>query len=112
MACLIMLKASLLSSFHLKIDSLFNKFRDGLGDFCKVRYEPSNEIDFTKERLDNFLTPNKGIFWMDSTHDGSIFTPSFELMWPKSFPSSTPKTNFLGFNEIPYFLHLSKTCLR
>ena len=49
---------------------------------------------------------------MDSILAGSILIPSLVMMCPNSFPSSKPKSVFLGFKEIPNFLHLINTLLR
>jgi len=43
---------------------------------------------------------------------GSIRIPSFEIICPNNVLSSNPNKDFLGFKEIPYFLHLMKTYLR
>ena len=43
---------------------------------------------------------------------GSIIIPSLDMICPKNFPSSRPKSVFLGFKEIPNFLHLINTLLR
>lgn len=48
------------------------------------------------------------MFKMASILVGSILIPSLDIMCPKGLPSSSPKSVFLGFKEIPKFLHLMK----
>ena len=47
-----------------------------------------------------------------STHCGSILIPFSDIMWPRSFPSCSPNTVFLGFSDRPNLLHFSNTFLR
>ena len=46
---------------------------------------------------------------MASTHLGSILIPSWETIWPRSFPSITQKMDFLGLSEIPCSQNLCNT---
>jgi hypothetical protein len=66
------------------------------------------KVIFPKNDYMDFLLCGRGSWEITLNHSGSILIPSLEMMWPKSFPSSTPKMVFLGFRDIPYFLHLSK----
>ena len=43
---------------------------------------------------------------------GSILIPYLEIMCPSNLPSYNPNKIFLGFKEIPNFLHLIKNRLR
>ena len=49
---------------------------------------------------------------MASILAGSILIPYLDIMCPSNLPSSNPNNFFLGFKELPNFLHLVKTCLR
>ena len=49
------------------------------------------------------------MFKIASILAGSILIPSFEIICPSNLPSSSPKRVFLGFKEMPNFLHLIKT---
>lgn len=53
-----------------------------------------------------FLFVGNGNYQIPSTLSRSILTPFFDTIWPKNFPSSTPKNDFVGLREIPYLLHL------
>jgi hypothetical protein len=63
--------------------------------------------NFTFPRKDctYFLLLGVPIFRIPSNLLGSIFIPSFEIILPRNFPSSMPKLDFFGFNEMPNFLH-------
>ena len=43
---------------------------------------------------------------------GSILIPSFDIMCSSNLPSYNPNKVFLGFNEMPNFLHFMNTLLR
>ena len=53
------------------------------------------------------------VIWsIPSTLYGSILIPFSDIMWPRSLPSCSPKTIFLGFRDRLYLLHFLKTFLR
>jgi hypothetical protein len=64
------------------------------------------KFTFPRKYCTYFLLLGMPIFKIPSTLLGSTFIPSFEIMWLDKFPSSMEKFHFLGFNEIPKFLHL------
>ena len=111
-ASLISSKDLLASCVHLIVKSFFNMLFNNLISSTKL------EINL----LRNFILPKKAcssliflvcfINKMASILVGSIQIPSLEIMLPNNFPSSNPNNFFLGFKEIPYFLHLVKTCLK
>jgi len=111
-ASLIFLKFFLLSWSCLNWQSFFNKLNKGFT--ISEKFEINLLIKFILPKNDcmAFLFFGRGIFFMAPTLAGSTWIPSFEIMWPNNFPWSTPKIDFLGFNEISYLRHLLKTCLR
>jgi len=53
-----------------------------------------------------------GICKMNFFLSESTEIPYLEITCPNNIPSKTTKTVFLGFKEIPYFLHLSNIYFR
>ena len=59
-----------------------------------------------------FLFLRKSNYWIASILEGSMWIPSFEIIFPSNFPSSMENKLFLGFNKMPNFLHFWNTILK
>jgi len=113
---LIFLNAFLPSSVHSNFTSFFINLSRGFIASAKFGMNRLKnrltKLICPRKKWRDFLVGGKGTFFMASTLLGSIFTPSFAMMWPSNLPSSTPKIDLAGFKEMPYFRLLSNTCLR
>ena len=112
MASLMHLKDSLPSLVHSNLASFFNSFCKGFMYSTRFGINLLMKLMCPLKYWRDLKFLGKGIFLMASILSGSILTPSLEMMCPRRFPSSISNTDFAGLREIPYFLHLSKTCLR
>ena len=112
MAFLMLLNASFCTSEYLSIASFYTKSWRGLTICAKLGINLLTKLIFPKKDCIAFFESGRTIFSIVSTLSGSMIVPSLETMNPKSLPSGAAKTNFFGFKEMPYFLHLSKTCLQ
>jgi hypothetical protein len=70
------------------------------------------KLIFSKSDGKSFMFWGKGIYLIPLILSGSPFTPSFETIFPRIFPSRTPNIYFFVFNDIPYLQKLSNTFLR
>jgi len=111
-ASLISSKDLLASSVHLIVESFFNMLFNNLISSTKLEINLLRRFILPKTTCSYLMLLGCGICKMASILAGSILIPSLEIMWPNSFLSSNPNKDFLGFKEIPYFLHLVKTFLR
>lgn len=102
MACLILLKASFPSRFHLHTSSsLINAWKCLI---ISTNLEMNLKTKFILPKKDcmAFLFFRNAFVVMDSILSWSMIIPSLEIRYPKSFPSVTAKMFFFGFNEILY----------
>jgi hypothetical protein len=67
------------------------------------------KFTFPRKDCTSFLLRGVLIFRIPSTLLGYIFIPSFEIMWPNSFPSFILKCDFFGFKDMSNFLPFWKT---
>ena len=111
-AILISSKDLLASIVHLIVESFFYMLFSNLISSAKFVINILRTFILPKNACSSLMFLGCCICKMASILAGSIQIPSLEIMWPKNFPSSNPNKYFLGFREIPYFLHLVKTCLR
>jgi hypothetical protein len=80
--------------------------------FAKLGMNILRKIIFPMKDCNYLMFLGWSNFWMAIILLGSILIPSLQIICPSSLPSSKPKRVFLGFNEIPNFLHFSNTRLR
>lgn len=111
-ACFIFSKDLLASRVHLILKYFFNMLLSNLISTTKLEINLLKKFILPKNSCSSLMFLGCGICKMASILIGSIWIPSLEIMWPINFPSSNPNKYLLGFREIPYFLHLVKTCLR
>ena len=111
-AFLISSKDLLVSSLHLKATSFFSRALNGIILSAKFGTNLRMKLIFPRKDCRDFLLTGGRMSFIDWTLSGSMETPLGEATCPNSFPSSIPKTNFLGFSEMSYFLHHSKKILR
>lgn len=111
-ASLISSKGLLVSSFHLIVKYFFNMLFNNVISLAKLEINLLRRFNLPKKACSSLMLLGCGIYKMASILVGPIQVPYLEIMWPNSFPSSNPNNDFSGFREIPYFLHLVKTCLR
>ena len=105
-------KDFLASTIHFMVESFFNIFFSDLTNSARLELNLLRKLIFPQKACNYPVFLGCCICKMASILEGSIRIPSFEIIFPNSFPSSNPDKDFLGFKEIPYFLHLMKTCLR
>jgi hypothetical protein len=99
-------------SFHMNTVSFFSNALIGFILSTKFGTNLRMKFIFPKKDCRDFLLAGGRTSLIDWSLSGSVEIPPSEAMCLKSFPLSIPKTDFLGFKEIPYFLHLSKKILR
>jgi len=63
------------------------------------------KFTFPRNYWTSTLFRGSSILIISSTLLGSILIPSWEIIFPSIFPSIIEKNEFLGFREMPNFLH-------
>ena len=106
MACLIPVKASSLSSFHLNSTSFLIIPCKGLIIFANPEMNLWARSIFPKKDCMDFLLFGYAISVIDSVLLGSIKIPSSDMRYPKIFPLVTINMIFFGFNESLCLWHL------
>ena len=97
---------------HFIFVSFFNMFLMFLRSLARLGMNLRRKFIFPIKDCNSLIFLGCSNFRMALILLGSILIPSLEIMCPSSLPSSNPKRLFLGFKEIPNFLHFSKTHLR
>ena len=111
-AALILLNAPFSMSVHLNYTLCLTIRCKGLTIWEKLGTNLRTKFIVSIKDCMSFLLWGKGIYAIASILSRSMEIPLLEIMWTKNFPSNTMKTDFLGFNEIPYFWQRWKFCFR
>ena len=110
-AFLILINSSFKTSYHLNKTSFLIISCNGLTIYPKFGTNLLTKFILPRKDCMAFFELRSPIFTMASILSGSSIIPSLEIIKPKSLPSVIAKFDFFRFREIPYFLHLSQTCL-
>lgn len=102
-------KDCLASIFYLSVESILSMLFNSL--ISSARFEMDLLIKFVLPRNDcnSLMFLGWVMVKIASVLAGSILIPSLDMICPNNFPSSRPNIVFLGFKEIPNFLHLINT---
>ena len=76
----------------------------GLTILVKLRTEHLRKLILPENDCITFFLHGRVYLPIASVLLGSIVIPSFDTTKPSNFPSVIVKMEFLGFNEMPYFL--------
>ena len=108
----ISLKDFLASTVHFISWFFLNILVMFINILAKLGMNLLNKFTFPLNDYTSFSLLGSSTFKIELTLSRSILIPSLEIIWPKIFPSSREKFDFLGFNEMPYFRHLRNTFSR
>ena len=111
-ACLIDSNDCLASKFHSRTEYFLSMLFNSLIISAKLDMNLLKKIILPKKSCNYLMFLGGLMFRIVSILAGSILIPYFEIICPSNLPSSSPYRLFLGFKEMPYFLHLMKTCLK
>jgi len=92
--------------------SFFIKFCNGLTISEKLGMNLLTKFIWPRKDCIDFLEEGGGSLEMTWVLSGSMIIPSLNTMNPRSFPCSTTKTDLLGFRDMSYLQHHSRTTLR
>lgn len=103
-------KLSLPSLVHLKTIFFLGIEVRGFTKVSRFGMNLLTKLIVPKKLYNPFLWLGSGMAKIDFTLAGSMTKPSFETMYPRSFPWSVAKKHLFGFREIPYSQHFWNTC--
>jgi len=111
-ASLMASKYCLASTIHLSAKSFLKMLFSSLINSAKFEMNLLRKFILPKNDYNSLMFLGSLMVKVATILVGSILIPYLDIMCPKSLSSSRPKSVFLGFKEIPNFLHLMKTLLR
>ena len=111
-ACLMDSNHCLDSIVHLRTECFLSMLFSSLIISAKLDINLLKKLILPRKACNSFMFLGGLMLRIASILAGSILIPSFDIMCPSNLPSSNPNKVFLGFNEMPNFLHFIKTCLR
>ena len=94
---------------HMNFVSFLRRAFKGLANSTKFGINLRTKFIFPKKDCREAILWGVAIALMAWAHLGSNLIPYFDTICPNNFPSSIPKVDFFGFNDIPNFRHCSKT---